>query len=75
LILVSSHALLITLAFSYRRLIVVVLHPYYKLAYIGLAWGGAKEQEAERKNGNPHAVNWQDEARKVLEDTVRNLSL
>jgi len=28
-------------------LLSIVLHPYYKLAYIELAWGGAKEQEAE----------------------------
>jgi hypothetical protein len=46
------------------------LHPYFKLAYIKLAWGGAKEQEAERKAGNRHAKNWQDEARKILENMV-----
>ena len=53
-------------------LLLVVLHPYYKLAYIELAWGGAKEQEYERSNGNPHVVNWQDEVRKVLEKTARD---
>ena len=47
-----------------------VLHPYFKLSYIKLAWGGPEEQEAERKAGNPFAKNWQDEARKILEDTV-----
>jgi hypothetical protein len=47
------------------------LHPYYKLAYIKLAWGGAKEQDEERAAGNPHAKNWQDEAQKVLEHAVR----
>lgn len=52
----------------------VALHPYYKLAYIELAWGGAKEQEAERQAGNQHAKNWQDEACKILEKTVRKLS-
>jgi len=39
-----------------------VLHPYFKLSYIKLAWGGPGEQEAERKAGNPFAKNWQDEA-------------
>ncbi|KAF8883509.1 hypothetical protein BD779DRAFT_1472420 [Infundibulicybe gibba] len=48
----------------------VALHPYYKLAYIKLAWGGPDEQEAERKAGNPDTKDWQDEARKVLETTV-----
>jgi hypothetical protein len=48
----------------------VVLHPYYKLAYIKLAWGGEKEQAAERAAGNQYAKNWQDEARKVLENVV-----
>jgi hypothetical protein len=36
-------------------------------------WGGAKEQDAEREAGNWDAKNWQDEARKVLERTVRLL--
>lgn len=38
-------------------------------------WGGAKEQEAEREAGNWGAKNWQDEARKVLEQTVRHSCL
>jgi len=52
----------------------IALHPYYKLAYIELAWGGAKEQEAEYEAGNFKAKNWQDEARKILEDTVSNVA-
>jgi len=36
-----------------------------------MAWGGAEEQEAERRNGNRYAKNWQDEARKILEKMVR----
>ena len=48
----------------------VVLHPYYKLAYIKLAWGGAEEQAAEKATGNLSAKNWQDEALKVLENEV-----
>jgi hypothetical protein len=52
----------------------LALHPYYKLAYIELAWGGAEEQEAEIEAGNLEAKNWQDEARKILEKTVSNIA-
>lgn len=48
----------------------IALHPYFKLAYIKLAWGGPAEQEAERKAGNPFAKDWQDEAQKILEGAV-----
>jgi len=51
-----------------------VLHPYYKLAYIKLAWGGEKEQAEDRAAGNRNAKNWQDEARKMVEETVRAIS-
>jgi len=51
------------------------LHPYYKLEYIKLAWGGAKEQEAEQAAGNWNAKNWQDEAQKIMENTVSVLLL
>jgi hypothetical protein len=47
-----------------------VLHPYYKLAYIKLAWGGPEEQAVEIEAGNPNAKDWQDEARKIVETTV-----
>ena len=50
--------------------IVEVLRPYYKLAYIKMAWGGPEEQEAEITAGNVHAKDWQDEARKIVEKTV-----
>jgi hypothetical protein len=33
-------------------------------------WGGAEEQAAEIAAGNPYAVNWQDEALKIVERTV-----
>jgi hypothetical protein len=36
------------------------LHPYYKLEYIGLAWGRVKEQEEEQASGDQYAKNWQD---------------
>ncbi|KAH8985848.1 hypothetical protein EDB86DRAFT_2809925, partial [Lactarius hatsudake] len=48
----------------------LVLHPYYKLAYIKLAWGGPEEQATEIAAGNPHAKDWQDEAKKIVENTV-----
>ncbi|KAM6496376.1 hypothetical protein JOM56_009082, partial [Amanita muscaria] len=46
-------------------------HPYYKLDWINLNWGGAKEQAEEQEKGNLGAKNWQDEARKILENMVR----
>jgi hypothetical protein len=49
---------------------ILVLHPYYKLDYIKLSWGGAEEQAIERLEGNLDAKNWQDEALKVVEKTV-----
>jgi hypothetical protein len=67
---VNNHSLLMSSA--YRR---PALHPYYKIAYIELAWGGAKEQEAEYEAGNFESKNWQDEARKILEKTVSNITL
>ncbi|KAF8971662.1 hypothetical protein BDZ97DRAFT_1650536 [Flammula alnicola] len=53
----------------------LVLHPYYKLAYIKLAWGGPEEQAAEIAAGNMDAKDWQDEARKIVERTVSNFVL
>jgi hypothetical protein len=47
-----------------------VLHPYYKLAYIKLAWGGVEEQAEQVAAGYPNAKNWQDEVRKVVESKV-----
>jgi hypothetical protein len=50
-----------------------VLHPYYKLAYIKISWGGPDEQAAEIAAGNFDAKDWQDEARKIVEKTVHRL--
>ena len=47
-----------------------VLHPYYKLQYIKLAWGGEKEQAEEHAAGNRNVKNWQDEAKQILESMV-----
>jgi len=41
----------------------IALHPYFKLAYIKLVWGGLAEQEAECKAGNQFAKDWHDKAR------------
>jgi hypothetical protein len=55
--------------------ILAVLHPYYKLAYIKLAWGGLEEQAAEVVDGNIDAKDWQDEARQIIENTVSCIQL
>ena len=49
----------------------IVLHPYYKLDYIKLAWGGAEEQAKERAAGNRNAKNWHDKALQVIENTMQ----
>ncbi len=50
-----------------------VLHPYYKLDYITLKWGGEKEQQAEIEAGNLDAKNWTEEARKIVDKAVCSL--
>ncbi|KAJ8579843.1 hypothetical protein M405DRAFT_699659, partial [Rhizopogon salebrosus TDB-379] len=50
----------------------LVLHPYYKLEYIKIAWGGAEEQEQERAAGNPNAKDWHDEALMIMERTMED---
>ncbi|KAF9060114.1 hypothetical protein BDP27DRAFT_1237396, partial [Rhodocollybia butyracea] len=47
------------------------IHPYYKLHWIELHWGGAEAQAAEIAAGNKNAKNWIDEAEKLVEATVR----
>ncbi|KAF9234314.1 hypothetical protein BU15DRAFT_52767, partial [Melanogaster broomeanus] len=49
----------------------IILHPYYKLNYIKMAWGGPEEQEMEIASGNPNAKNWYDEALKTIEKAVQ----
>jgi hypothetical protein len=51
-------------------ILALFLHPYYKLDYIKMAWGGPEEQAKERAAGNADAKDWQDEARKIIEKTV-----
>ncbi|KAF8335507.1 hypothetical protein F5887DRAFT_890288, partial [Amanita rubescens] len=51
-------------------ILALILHPYYKLDYITMAWGGEKEQAREREAGNENAKNWQDIASEMFEKTV-----
>ncbi|KAF8075323.1 hypothetical protein FPV67DRAFT_1408806 [Lyophyllum atratum] len=55
-------------------ILALVLHPYYKLDYIELAWGGEEEQKKEIAEGNPFAKNWQDVAQQVVEGAVSRSS-
>jgi hypothetical protein len=48
----------------------VVLHPYYKLNYIKMAWGGEAEQADEIAAGNLDAKNWYREVELIIEATV-----
>ncbi|KAF5382025.1 hypothetical protein D9615_004467 [Tricholomella constricta] len=52
-------------------ILAIVLHPYFKLNYIKMAWGGAADQEEEFANGNLDARNWQDEAQKIVEKAMQ----
>jgi hypothetical protein len=67
---------LVKFCLSYSNLLLTssftVLHPYYKLAYIKLSWGGAEEKAAEIAAGNLDAKDWHDEANKLVENTVRS---
>lgn len=37
-----------------------------------MQWGGAEEQAKEREAGNMNAVNWQDEAMRIVERTMQD---
>jgi hypothetical protein len=52
---------------------VTVLHPYYKLDYIRLTWGGAEEQAKEHAAENVDARNWHNEVIMIIETMVSNL--
>jgi hypothetical protein len=43
---------------TYTNKISAVLHPYHKLAYIKVSWGGPKEQAAEIASRNLNAKDW-----------------
>jgi hypothetical protein len=47
-----------------------VLHPYYKLNYIKMAWGGEEERLEEVRAGNRDAKNWHQEAERIVEMAV-----
>ncbi|KAM5530832.1 hypothetical protein V8D89_015500 [Ganoderma adspersum] len=39
-------------------ILALLLHPYYKLDYIEMEWGGEAEYEADLAAGNPNPINW-----------------
>ncbi|KIM50484.1 hypothetical protein SCLCIDRAFT_34244 [Scleroderma citrinum Foug A] len=45
----------------------LILHLYYKLTYIRMAWGSSEEQKQEHEAGNPNAKDWHDKALQVIE--------
>ncbi|KAG1726868.1 uncharacterized protein EDB91DRAFT_1003789, partial [Suillus paluster] len=49
----------------------LVLHPYYKLNYITMAWGGQEEQARELAAGNQNTKNWHGKALQVVEKTMQ----
>lgn len=48
----------------------LVLHPYYKLHYFEMKWGGEDEQQEQIRAGNTDARNWVRYARDVIERMV-----
>ncbi len=52
------------------KLFVLVLHPYYKLAYIEQMWGGEDEYQDDLAAGLPGARNWQAYANEIVEKAV-----
>ncbi|KAF8869823.1 hypothetical protein BD779DRAFT_1456446 [Infundibulicybe gibba] len=51
-------------------ILVVLVHPYYKLQYIKMVWGGPEEQRKEQEEGNLDVKDWQLEARAVVHNAV-----
>ena len=47
-----------------------MLHPYYKLTYIEMEWGGAEEQRKVQEKGDLNAKDWCDEARQIIEKVM-----
>ncbi|KAG1736230.1 hypothetical protein EDB19DRAFT_1910373 [Suillus lakei] len=54
--------------------LVLILHPYYKLVYIKMQWGRPKEQAKEHAARNPNAIYWYDEALQVIEAAMQEYS-
>ena len=40
-----------------------------------MVWGGTEEQRKEHKADNPNAKDWHDEATKVIEKTMNEMTL
>ncbi len=48
----------------------LVLHSYYKLAYIKMAWRGAEEEKTKHEAGNLDAKDWHNEALQIVQQTM-----
>ncbi|KZS86738.1 hypothetical protein SISNIDRAFT_420604 [Sistotremastrum niveocremeum HHB9708] len=48
----------------------LAIHPYYKLWWIKIHWGGAEEKAKEIAEGNPDAIDWHEVAMKTVEAAV-----
>jgi hypothetical protein len=71
---VCVHHIIVLIIINEEFHFISVLHPYFKLHYIKLAWGGPEEQAAERAAGNHNAKNWHEEALGVIENAVSSHS-
>jgi hypothetical protein len=58
--------------FLFTDVLLLVLHPYYKLTYIEMAWGGVEEQRKAQDEGNLNAKDWCDEARQIIERVMED---
>ncbi|KAH9856303.1 hypothetical protein C2E23DRAFT_702760, partial [Lenzites betulinus] len=50
----------------------LLLHPYYKLAYIEQMWGGEDEYQDDLAAGLPGARNWQAYANEIVEKAMQD---
>ena len=53
-------------------ILALVLHLYYKLDYIKMAWGGPEEKRKKLEAGNAFAKDWHDEVLKIIEATMQD---
>ncbi|KAG6904255.1 hypothetical protein DXG01_011434 [Tephrocybe rancida] len=53
-----------------RLRLIPVLHLYFKLHYIKIAWGGPEEQQIEIDQGNFDVKDWVQEARIIIKNTM-----
>ncbi|KAF9031275.1 hypothetical protein BDZ89DRAFT_948935, partial [Hymenopellis radicata] len=51
-------------------LMAMFVHPYWKLNYVKMAWGGEKEAKRAKAAGEKNPKDWQAEALKIVRDWV-----